>query len=102
MSLRSDEPFMEKVAKDAKKRELRFQILLCEGRLSRLRKEYEDISMESDKVRFTLLLPPDAYDALERLRQLSGKQTLEETVIAALKLYGVAKDGDKLYVEKKV
>ncbi len=48
----------------------------------------------SDKtVRFNLYLPKEAYEALERLQQLSGKRSLAETVRAALKLYHVVQEG---------
>jgi hypothetical protein len=44
-------------------------------------------------VRFNLYLPKEAYEALERLQQLSGKRSLAETVRAALKLYNVVQEG---------
>ena len=44
-------------------------------------------------VRFNLYLPKEAYEALERLQQLSGKRSLAETVRAALKLYHVVQEG---------
>lgn len=48
---------------------------------------------KSGIVRFNLYLPSDAYEALERLQQLSGKRSLAETVRAALKLYHVVQEG---------
>lgn len=46
----------------------------------------------ADTVRVNLYLPQDAYDAIVRLQQLSGKDSLEETIVAALRLYGVEQD----------
>lgn len=50
-------------------------------------------SKETTVVRFNLYLPQDAYEALERLQQLTGKRSLSETVRAALKLYHVVQEG---------
>jgi hypothetical protein len=57
-------------------------------------------------VRFNLYLPKEAYEALERLQQLSGKRSLAETVRAALKLYHVVQEGieegkEVMLVDKK-
>lgn len=46
-----------------------------------------------DTVSFTIHLPADAYNALERLRVMCGHGTLAETIKAALKLYREAADG---------
>jgi len=43
--------------------------------------------MKDEIVRFTIALEKDAYEALVRLRNLTGKKTLSETIIAALKVY---------------
>jgi Ribbon-helix-helix protein, copG family len=52
------------------------------------------MTRSNDKiVRFNLYLPKEAYEALERLQQLSGKRSLAETVRAALKLYHVVQEG---------
>jgi hypothetical protein len=48
---------------------------------------------KDDIVRFNLYLPKEAYVALERLQQLTGKRSLAETVRAALKLYRVVQEG---------
>ena len=46
-----------------------------------------------DVVRFNLYLPKDAYEALQRLQQLSGKRSLAETIRSALRLYHVVQEG---------
>ncbi len=53
----------------------------------------ERISQEKDVVRFNVYLPREAYEALERLQQLSGKRSLAETIRSALKLYDVVQQG---------
>lgn len=45
-------------------------------------------------VTFTLHLPPEALEALERLRQLTGKSSLEETAQSALKYFLRKRKGD--------
>jgi hypothetical protein len=42
---------------------------------------------KNDMVRFNLYLPREVYDALEKLRVLSGKASLAETIRSALKVY---------------
>ncbi len=51
------------------------------------------VSSEKDTVRFNLYLPKEAYEALERLQQLTGKRSLAETIRSALKLYHVVQQG---------
>jgi hypothetical protein len=46
-----------------------------------------------ETVRFNLYLPKDAYEALERLQELTGKRSLAETIRSALKLYHVVQQG---------
>jgi hypothetical protein len=50
---------------------------------------------EGDKniVRLNVYLSRDAYDALERLQQLTGKRSLAETVRSAVKLYSAIEEG---------
>jgi hypothetical protein len=49
----------------------------------------------SDKrtVRFNLYLTKEVYDSLERLRVLSGKRSIAETIRSALRLYNVVQEG---------
>lgn len=50
-------------------------------------------SREKETVRFNLYLPKEAFEALERLQQLTGKRALAETIRSALKLYDVVQQG---------
>jgi hypothetical protein len=60
---------------------------------------------KSEVVRFNVYLPREAYDALERLRQLSGKRSLAETIRSALQLYLVLQEeldgGKEIFLEDK-
>jgi len=42
---------------------------------------------KSDMVRFNLYLPREVYEALEKLKILTGKASLAETIRSALKVY---------------
>jgi hypothetical protein len=48
---------------------------------------------EADAVRFNVYLPREAYESLEKLRKLSGKRSLAETIRSALKLYLIVQEG---------
>lgn len=58
-----------------------------------------------DVVRFNVYLPREAYESLERLRKLSGKRSLAETIRSALQLYLVVQEevdeGKVLFLEDK-
>jgi metal-responsive CopG/Arc/MetJ family transcriptional regulator len=60
---------------------------------------------KSDVVRFNVYLPREAYESLERLRQLSGKRSLAETIRSALQLYLVIREevegGKQVILENK-
>lgn len=60
---------------------------------------------KSDVVRFNVYLPREAYEDLERLRQMSGKRSLAETIRSALRLYLIVQeeleDGKELVLEDK-
>jgi hypothetical protein len=45
--------------------------------------------MAKEIVTINLPLTKEGLDALERLRELTGKETIAETIYAALKLYGL-------------
>jgi hypothetical protein len=45
-------------------------------------------------VKFTVTLENEQVDALERLGQLIGSGSMEETIVRALKLYGVVVEND--------
>jgi predicted RNA binding protein with dsRBD fold (UPF0201 family) len=45
--------------------------------------------MSKETVRISIYLSAEEYDALERLRQLLGYETIAETIRVALKTYGV-------------
>lgn len=54
-------------------------------------------------MRFNVYFPAESYEALETLRQRSGKRSLAETIRSALDLYSVVqcelKKGKRLYLE---
>lgn len=59
-----------------------------------------------DVVRFNVYLPRKAYESLEKLRQLSGKSSLAETIRSALNLYLVIQEeideGKEIFLEDKI
>lgn len=46
----------------------------------------------ADTVRCEIYLTAEQAEALERLRVLAGKKTIAETIVSALKLYGVREE----------
>jgi hypothetical protein len=60
---------------------------------------------KSDVVRFNVYLPREAFQALERLRELSGKRSLAETIRSALGLYLIVQEemgeGKELILENR-
>jgi len=60
---------------------------------------------KADVVRFNVYLPREAYATLERLREMSGKRSLAETIRSAVQLYMAIQeeldDGNQLMVENK-
>lgn len=50
---------------------------------------------KADMVRFNLYLPREVYDALEKLRALTGKASLAETIRSALKVYELLQESGK-------
>lgn len=60
---------------------------------------------KNDVVRFNVYLPREAFEALGRLRKLSGKRSLAETIRSALQLYLVLQEeldeGKEIILEDK-
>jgi Ribbon-helix-helix protein, copG family len=60
---------------------------------------------KNDVVRFNVYLPREAFEALGRLRKMSGKRSLAETIRSALQLYLVIQeelgDGKEIILENK-
>lgn len=54
--------------------------------LERYMKQYKEFATSEHKetYRMVLFLPPDAYHALLRLRDMTGKKTLSETIMSAM------------------
>lgn len=51
------------------------------------------IEEETGIVRFHVYLPRRDYETLERVRRLTGKRSLAETLRAALRVYDVLQEG---------
>lgn len=49
--------------------------------------------MCDDTVQLRLFVSKEGYEALERLQSLCGHATIDETIAAALRLYGVEQVG---------
>jgi hypothetical protein len=49
----------------------------------------EPRAVDADMTRFAVYLDKEQFQALERLQELCGHETLEQTIRAALRLYDV-------------
>ena len=58
-------------------------------RVGRGEEEESEERVNQERERFSVYLNRNQFEALERLQALCGHETVEETIVAALKLYGL-------------